>query len=123
MDDLIEQLFATRKAIEKIKKGELKDLEASKKELESQIFGQLEELGVDGTKIKGVGSVSINEAIVPQAQDWDAFYEWVLEDKFRFALLNKALNAAAFREQLVIEGDIPGLSSYNRRTLSVKKAA
>ena len=122
ISEKVEQLFLVRKKIESIKKLELKDLETRKKELEAQIFQSLDDEGIDGTKVNGVGSVSINEAIVPQAEDWDAFYEWVLEDKLRFSLLNRALNAAAFREALNVEGAIPGLSGFNKRTLSVRKA-
>ena len=122
MNELIQQLFDTRQQITDANKV-LTSLKAEKKDLETRVFEQLNELGVDGTKIRGVGSVSITEAIVPQAEDWDAFYDYVMQDKMRFLLLNKALNAATFREALTIEGDIPGLTSYTRRTLSVTKAA
>ncbi len=122
MDELIEKLFVVRSEIDHIKKTHLKDLEASKKELEAQIFEALDDLGVDSTRIKGIGSVGINEQVVPQATDWDAFYEYILEDKIRFMLLNKALNGPAFREALAIEGEVPGLTPFTKRTLSVKKA-
>lgn len=122
MNELIERLFAVRRQIDEIKKTQLKELEAEKSELEKQIFIQLDELGVDKTSIKGTGTVGINEQIVPQAVDWDKFYDYILEDKVRFMLLNKALNAPSFREALVIEGEIPGLVPFTRRTLSVTKA-
>jgi len=123
MKPLIERLFAVRGQIAEIKERQLKELEAEKKDLEGQIFGALEDAGVDATTLKGTGSVSISEQIVPQAEDWDKFYEYVLADKMRFMLLNKALNAPAFREALQIEGEIPGLVPFTKRTLSVRKAA
>ncbi len=123
MDDLIKQLFEVRRQIDHIKRTQLKDLEAEKKDLEAQVFEALNDLGVDGTTLKGTGTVSITEKIVPQAEDWDKFYEYILEDKMRFTLLNKALNAPSFREALSIEGNIPGLVPFTKRTLSVHKAA
>jgi len=123
MNDLINRLFAVRREIEDIKRIQLKDLEAEKKDLETQVFGALDELGVDGTTIKGMGTVSITEQVVPQAEDWDKFYDYIMEDKMRFMLLNKALNAPSFREALTIEGDIPGLVPYTKRSLSVRKTA
>ena len=123
MKELIQQLFEVRSQITEIKERQLKDLEAQKKELEAQVFQALEDAGVVATTLKGTGSVSITEQVVPQAEDWDAFYEYVLEDKMRFMLLNKALNAPAFREALNIEGEIPGLTPFTKRTLSVRKAA
>lgn len=123
MDELITAMFAVKIKIADIKKEHLKPLEEEKKELESQIFDALDEIGVDSTRLKGIGSVGVIETVVPQAEDWDRFYEYIMEDKMRFLLLNKALNGPAFREALTIEGEIPGLVPFTKRTLSVTKAA
>lgn len=121
MQDLIQELFQIRDEISLLKKEALKPLEDRKKEIESDLMNLLDEQGVDGTKIKGIGSVSVNEEIVPNAEDWDTFYAFIRETG-SFHLLNRALNAAAYRETLKIGDEVPGLSPFTRRKLSVRAA-
>ena len=123
MKDIITELFAVRAQIAEIEATQIKPLKVRKIELEGLVFGALEDNGTDAASIKGVGSVTRTESIVPQAEDWNAFYDWVLEDKIRFTLLNKALNAPAYREMVQIEGEVPGIASFTKHSLSVKKSA
>lgn len=121
MQDLIQELFQIKSEISLIKRDALKPLEDRKRELEGELMAKLDEQGVDATKIKGVGSVSINEEVVPQAEDWDAFYDFVQSTR-SFHLLNRALNGAAYRETLQTGDEIPGLTPFTRRKLSVRAA-
>ena len=121
MQDLIQELFSIKSEIALIKKDALKPLEERKKELEQELMARLDEQGVDSTRIKGIGSVTINEEVVPTAEDWDTFYSYVAETG-SFHLLNRALNSAAYRETLQTGEEVPGLASFTRRKLSVRAA-
>lgn len=120
MEDLIRELFDVKAQVDDIKKGQLKALEERKDQLEAELMEALDSQGVDKTSIRGVGTVGINESVVPQATDWERIYEYVVEHQ-AFYLMNRALNAAAYRELLQTGEQVPGISSFTRRTLSVRK--
>lgn len=121
MNELITRLFAVRAQISEIKKTALKPLETEQDELEQAILEHLEEQGVDSAKIKGIGSVTISEQIVPSVENWDSFYEYIHANK-AFFLLNRAPNAAAFRETLEHGEEIAGVVPFTKRKLSVRAA-
>ena len=121
MQDLIEELFQLRSEIALVNRDTLKPLETRKKEVEEELMRLLDEAGVDGTKIKGIGSVTVNEEVVPSAEDWSLVYAYIQEHG-AFHLLNRALNAAAYRESLTVGEEIPGLVPFRRKKLSVRAA-
>lgn len=122
IDEAAKRLFEIRNQIAEIKRLGLKPLEEERDELEEVLMAHLGELNVDSIAIKGVGTVGVNESVVPQAEDWDKFYAYLLETG-NFFLLNRALNAASYREAVQIGEDIPGLKPFTKRKLSVRKAA
>lgn len=121
MEETIKELFELRKEIKTIKERDIKPLEERQKELESQVFGFLDEQGLTSTALKGIGTVGINESVVPNVKDWDQVYAYI-KDNDAFFLLNRAMNAAAFRETIKM-GDVPGVEPFTKKTLSVRKAA
>lgn len=122
MKEQMTELFNIKQEIKLIKSTRLKPLEERAKELEVELLGMLEEQGTDSSRLNGIGSVTKTELVVPQAEDWTAFYEYV-QSTGSFHLLNRALNAAAFRETLQSGEDIPGLVPFTKVSLSVRKAA
>lgn len=122
MNELIQELVNVKNQIADIKSEHLKPLESRKQALEQEITEMLDTLGVDQTALRGVATVGINEKVVPQAEDWDQVYRYIQETG-NFFLLNRALNAAAYRELVESEGDVPGLKPFVRRTLSVRTAS
>lgn len=116
----IERLFDLRNQITEIKKNMLKPLEEEENELKDQLIGHLMAQGVDQTAVRGVGSVSITESVVPSVENWDSFYEYIRENN-AFYLLNRAPNSAAFREAITMGDTVPGVVPFTKRNLSVKK--
>ncbi len=121
MQDLIQELFQLRSEISLVKRDTLKPLEDRKKEVEEELMRQLDEIGLDSTKINGVGSVSVKEETVANAEDWTQFYEFI-QSTGSFHLLNRAINNAAYRETLQTGEEVPGVVPFKRKKLSVRAA-
>ncbi len=60
---------------------------------------------------------------IPQVKDWDKFYEYVAKNRSKggFALLNRAVNAAAVKDIWEAGKTVPGVESFNAVTLSINK--
>ena len=120
--DLIAEMLEIRKEISLVKKTQIAPLEERKKEIEQLLFEALDAAGTDKLGVKGVGSVSRNEEIVPSVENWEDVYAYIQETG-AFHLLNRAMNAAAYRESLKIGEKIDGVVPFTRNKLSVTKAA
>lgn len=116
----IERLFELRAEITEIKKNMLKPLEEEENELKDLLIAHLTQQGVDQTAVRGVGSVSITESVVPSVENWDAFYSYIRENN-AFYMLNRAPNSAAFREVITMGETVPGVAPFTKKNLSVKK--
>lgn len=119
---LIEELFRLNAEIADFEAKEIKPRKKRVEELKDELLAHLQEEGVDTTAVRGVGSVAVQSAVVPQVEDWDQFYQYI-RDNNAFFLLNRAPNAAAYREAVNIEGEIPGVKSFTRVTLRTLKSS
>ena len=63
--------------------------------------------------------MSVKEADVPVVKDWDALYNYIRTSGY-FHLLNRAPNAASFRELFERGEAIPGVESFTKRSLNFK---
>ena len=64
--------------------------------------------------------VTVVTKVVPQVQDWDAFYKYVKKNS-AFDLLNKALNKAAVEARWENNKTVGGVGSFNAVSVSVNK--
>jgi|AntRauTorckE5430_2_1112549.scaffolds.fasta_scaffold142298_1 hypothetical protein len=120
MKELMSELFQIKKELALIKANSIKPLDDRKRELEIELLNYLENQGTDSARINGLGTISKTEAVMPQAEDWSKLYEHI-QDTGSFHLLNRALNAAAYRETLESGVEVPGIVPFNKVTLSVRK--
>lgn len=121
INETITALFETRKLIASCN-AELKDLKKEEAELTEKVMAHLEQSGLDKVSIKGVGTVSLAEEIVPQVVDWDSVYQYI-KDNDAFYLLQRRMSSPAWREAVTIGGDIKGIEPYKMHKLNVRKAA
>lgn len=111
----------------------LYDLRAQKAELEKQkraISDVMEELQIalmsrlDAEEtIKACGTragVTISTNTVPNVDDWEAVYQYILENEAVY-LLEKRMGATAWRELYAMGELIPGTSPFEQRTLLLRK--
>lgn len=98
--------------------AQVKTVEADIKLLETSMF---ELLDAQETR-KGEGkhaSVSINESVVCNVEDWEALWPWIAKTK-NFHLIQKRVSDPGMRELWALGKVIPGTQPFTKRTLSLK---
>tara|TARA_E500000331_G_scaffold358411_1_gene425017 strand:+ start:999 stop:1367 length:369 start_codon:yes stop_codon:yes gene_type:complete len=118
--------FATKKDRRIEIKTELSQLAAREKELrqeleplDAQILEDMRELGVESIKVNG-HTLTINTAIHPTLTSKEEAMPYIAEHKL-WEMIPAKINGKAFVEHLETGGSIPGVSSYEKTTLSVRK--
>ena len=79
----------------------------------------LEQMDREGTT-KGGGksaTVSVNESVVPQVEDWDSFYAFIIKKKYTH-LLERRPSVTGCRELFETKGAIPGVKPFIKRKLN-----
>lgn len=80
--------------------------------------------GIGGSSVKtDHGTVIRTEKVRPAAADWDAFYDWVLQDKGRFEALEKRIKST-FISQFMEEnaGQLPpGVNVHREYEVAVRR--
>lgn len=118
LSDLIQSLSSL--------KGEKKALESSVKAVDKQIeqveiaiMLELDSQGVTETK-SAVGKVAISESTYPQVQEWDAFGEFILDNRY-LHLLERRPAVLAYRELLNLGKAVPGVLPFTKRKLNYRE--
>jgi hypothetical protein len=91
-------------------------------ELERDLIHALDDNNLTGSQ-GHLSRCSINETEVAQVDDMDAVYSYIEADfDNRRYLLQRRISSTAFKEIKQITGEeIPGLSSYTKRNISIRK--
>lgn len=100
--------------------SEVKNLEVTRRELEGVLLEELTDSGVSLARTE-FGTVSVLSATVPNVQDWAAFEEYVYSNKALY-LLQRRVSAPAYRDELDSIEAIPGVTTFEKRTLSLTNA-
>lgn len=102
------------------KKHDVDAMEADEKAFKAFIIEELPKqtggTGVSGDQYK----IEIKEKAIPQVQDWEAFAAWIIKKK-DLAVLNRALNYAHIEELWDAGVIIPGLVTFDAKTISLTK--
>jgi hypothetical protein len=115
--DLIDRLFELREQKRAID-SEIKEIEALMGTCTEQIFANLDSLKMTRGDGK-LATVSINESVVPNVEDWDLFLDYIYKKKAGH-LLQRRASTEACRETFERKGAIPGVSAFVKRTLSLR---
>ncbi|HGP4433016.1 TPA: phage integrase N-terminal domain-containing protein [Pseudomonas aeruginosa] len=93
--------------------AKVKELTSLKASLEEELIEHLnmEQLGTVTLK-NGMG-VKLQDSVVPQAEDWDAFYKWMSRTK-NFQMLERRLTVTAYREFREKGKEVPGLRDFTK---------
>lgn len=116
---LTDQLITLReqkRALEEQVKAVEMEIEA----LSEQLMQKLDAEGTDKGAGK-LGSCSISTSIVPNVDDWDAFYAYIHKNKY-YHLLQRRTSDAACRELFEQKGSIPGVTPFSKRRLNLRSA-
>lgn len=110
-----------RKADAEVKRLEL----AIKGDADKKIVGLegivISLLDAQGTrKAEGMkASVSINEVIVANVEDWEALWPWIAKTK-NFHLIQKRVSDPGMRELWALGKVVPGAQPFTKRNLSLR---
>lgn len=115
----IDALFALREKKRKHDEA-IKELEKQMSTLQQELITQMQTEGITASKGKKA-SISISDNIVPQVEDWDAFYEFIRKKKW-FHLLERRPSVSGCRELFEKNGRIPGVMPFNKITLNLRTA-
>lgn len=99
--------------------NEVKELNRKLATLELAIIDKLNESKLEG----GRGSVatgSITETVVGTLNDYDKLSQFIYRHK-KIHLLERRISSVAFREELSIRGEVPGVEPFTRVKLNVQK--
>lgn len=98
---------------------QIDELDEERKAIEAKLIEELPKSDAGGITGKLAKVVIIRDA-VPQAEDWDAFYKYVLKTR-DFSLLQRRLSTSAIAEQWEGGKKIPGVKAFQVVKVSVTK--
>lgn len=113
-DDILKNKVTVKKLDDKIK---LLDEEKARLEAELMAAAQLENLTLGGGR---KSKWKIEPHIVPQAENWDEFYPYMVKKKY-YHLLQKRFAVKACAEIWELGEDIPGVSKFSKMKVSVSE--
>lgn len=115
----IDALFALREK-KRVHEESLKELEKNMSTLQAELITQLQVEGITSSRGKKA-SISISENVVPQVEDWEAFYKYIGRKKY-FHLLERRPSTSGCRELFEKNGRIPGVVPHTKITLNLRTA-
>jgi hypothetical protein len=113
----IDALWALREKKRKLE-TQVKEIEAAIADSETQVMELMDKEGVEKTTGKKA-SVSITSNVVPQVEDWDAFYAYIHRNKY-YHLLERRPSVTGCRELFETKGKLPGVLPFTKRKLNLR---
>lgn len=95
-----------------------KELSSMQTELEHLLLDRLGESGIESARTNA-GTVSISRTIVPQVEDWEQVYDYIIDTNQPY-LFYRRLNAASYRELLNLGTEIPGTKAFEQIKLNLR---
>jgi len=118
INTVVVKLVEIREAIKKIN-TEKKDLEEVRSQLELEVLSLLDDQEVTLMRSKA-GTISIAESEIAQVEDWDEFENFIYKNRALYLLQRRPSNPA-YRELIKTDGNVPGVVSYIKRTINLRK--
>lgn len=107
----------------KLEKAELNRqiaaIEAVFDTIQAEVLAELQEEGVSTMKATRAG-VTVKSSTVGTVEDWDAFYQYVLDTQQPF-LLERRISVTAYRDLLAAGEDVPGVKPFTKVELALRK--
>lgn len=116
--EIVAQMVENREERRRISARD-KELIDENKSFELELLLRLDEQDMEKVSTPA-GTATISETILPQVIDWDAFYQYMIDNDALY-LLQKRPAAAAFREMNDSGQTIAGVEPYTQRTIGLRK--
>lgn len=117
LGDLIEERARVKKEIDALNRA-LKEFREQQEVIDRKLISELEADGVKRTATEHY-SVSISEDTVPQVDDWDSFYQYILQHE-DFSLLHRRVSATAWKELAKLGNAVPGISARELKRINFR---
>ena len=99
--------------------AQIKSIDEEYAQIESALIQMLQEQEMATGKSK-LASATISTSIVPNVDDWEAFYEFIVASNQPF-LLERRPSVTAYRDLLQAGEEVPGVSPFTKTSLSLRK--
>ncbi len=113
---LIDDMHANREARKHLE-AQIKTLKSAYEEMELQLMDTMQEIDVSAVK-GSKAAARISELTVPTIHDWNAAVEHIIATNSTH-LLQRKINSVGYRELLNMGEDIPGVSPFTKRSISL----
>jgi predicted kinase len=117
---IIDQLWAAREN-KRVLEAQAKEVGAKIEEIETTL---MDRLGAEGLE-KATGSkasVSISSSVNADVQDWDAFWGFIIKNKYTH-LLQRRVSEPAYRELLEAGKKVVGVQPFTKKKLNLRTLA
>lgn len=113
----LSQLLAFKKQLRKLE-AQQAPIKKKMEDLANQVIQRYSEDDLTSVKTKG-GTVTRIQQVVPQLDDFTAFFEWITKNNAP-ELLHKRVTQDAWRERVENGETIPGVSPFTRISLQIR---
>ena len=86
--------------------------------LETELLAAMDTEGLSKSTGK-YASAGISSSVRPSVVSWDAFYAYIHKNKF-YHLLERRPSVTGCRELFETKGQVPGVSAFTKRTITLK---
>ena len=87
---------------------------------EQELIEAMTEAGIDKTQV-GKLSLSVSTQTLPVVEDWDAFHQYILDNKY-LHLLHRRVSSGPFKEILEMDGaPPPGTDTVTKTSINMRK--
>jgi citrate synthase len=117
--DLAYLARAERLKLQKEMEEKLEKLKAKEREIEEYIIDNFDAQSINGAK-GAVASASVSLSINPSVKDWPKVWKYIAKNE-AWDLMEKRIAKVAYRERLEAGQAIPGVETFQKKTLSLTK--
>jgi len=118
LQEIVKQKVELRDKLRDLSEQE-KEINKKIAELDAQVMEKLEAEGLDKTSITGLATVSIAEQTVPNVTDWEAFGNFILENKY-LEFLHRRVSSKAYEEFLTSGEEVPGVEPRTIKKINMR---
>jgi hypothetical protein len=95
----------------------LDQLKKQKSELELKLIGEMNSEGLSLARTD-YGTISVTKTEVASVKDWNLFEDYIYKNHALHLLQRRAANAA-YRDEIAVKGEIPGVETFTQVSLSL----
>ena len=118
LDDKIDKMFKLRERKRELE-AQVKAINAEIAECNDWLLQRYAEIGT--TTARGsLASATLTETIVPNIEDWGLVQQYIMDNDALY-LVHRRISAGPWKELMDTGEEIPGITPFTKRTISLRK--